>query len=163
MLRYRTQGFLAAGLGLAVAACSTPEIQTDLRPAGPPDVLAVLAQSQVDLTESAVYCRYVNGKLDPKAPAFVGDPLTGGAVMCPEDQADFAPAAGFNLGASNFGFGIRVMFDELLDGDAVETLDCDLDDDGATDVPLVCAGSFETTQPLSISCMSNVTRLPFGT
>src|SRR5262245_58064970 len=146
MLRYRTQGFLAAGLGLAAAACSDTEVKTDLRPAGNPDVLAVLSQSQVDLLEQAVYCRYVNGKLDPKAPTFVGNPLDGGSTVCPDDQADFAPE-----GASNFGFGIRVMFDELLNGDSVETLDCDLDDDGATDDPLICQGTLDATQPLSIS------------
>lgn len=149
MLRYRTQGLLAAGFGFAVAACSSPEIKTDLRPAGAPEVLSVLAQSQIDLIEDAVYCKYVNGTLDPKAPAFVGDPLTGGHVVCPPTEAEFEP-----LGASNFGFGIRVMFDELLNGDRVETLDCDLDDDGETDDPLVCQGSLDATQPLTITCMN---------
>jgi len=151
MLRYRTQGLLAAGLGF-VAACSSPEIKTDLRPAGPPDVLAVLSQSQVDLLEDAVYCRYVNGVLDAKAPGFVGNPLNGGSMVCPPTEAEFHAA-----GVSNFGFGLRIMFDELLNADRVETLDCDLTGpdgvpDGVTDDPLICAGSLASTQPLTITC-----------
>lgn len=148
MLRYRTQGLLAAGLGF-VAACSDAEVKTDLRPDGPPDVLALLSQSQVDLLEDAVYCRYVGDTLDPKAPAFVGNPLSGGSLVCPPTKAEFDAAA---PGASNFGFGLRIMFDELLNADRVETLDCDLDDDGVTDDPLICEGSLASTQPITITC-----------
>jgi|GEM_PF-6832991 len=146
MLRNRTQGILAAGLGLVVAACGSPEIKTNLRPEGPPDILAVLTQSQSDLLEDAVYCRYVNGVRDPKAPGLVSGPLSIGDV-CPATEAEFDP-----IGASNFGFAVRFMFDELLDGDRVETLDCDDDDDGVPNDPLICSGSFATTQPVSIAC-----------
>lgn len=145
MLRYRTQGILAVGLGFAAVACSDPEIRTDLRPDGPPEVLALLAQSQVDLGETAVFCKYDGETLDPKAPGFVGDPVTGGSVVCPPTRAEFTAG---NTGAPNFAFAIRVMFDELLEGDKVETLDCVTGDDGIE----ICSGSLATTQPLGITC-----------
>ncbi len=44
MLRYRTQGVLAAGLGLLITGCfSDPDLKTGLTPEGAPRVLAVLA------------------------------------------------------------------------------------------------------------------------
>lgn len=155
MSRYRSQGLLAVGLGLAATACSSPDLATDLRPAGPPDVLAVLTQNPLDLIESAVKCKYVGGKRDPKGPAFVGDPLTGGSMVCPEDEADFEgaqleprPLYTLNTAGQIIDtqvWGLRVMFDELLDPDKVETLECD-------DLTGICAGTLEETSPIKLTC-----------
>ena len=128
MLRYRTQGFLAVGLGLLAGGCfGDPELNTDLRPAGAPEVLAAMSVSNIDHVESPFTCRYVGSALDPKAPNIVA-----GSVLCPTDEADFSAASvdprtctTANCGDDAISWGIRVMFDELLDGDAVEALDCD--------------------------------------
>jgi len=155
MSRYRSQGLLAVGLGLAATACSSPDLATDLRPAGPPDVLAVLTQNPLDLSETAVKCKYVGGKRDPKGPGFVGDPVTGGAVVCPETEADFTaaqlePRPLYTLSATGAiidtqVWGVRVMFDELLDADKVETLECD-------ELTGICAGTFDETNPIKLTC-----------
>ena len=157
MSRYRTQGLLAVGLGLAAVACGEPELNTNLRPEGPPDVLAVLTQNPIDLIESAVYCKYVGGVRDPKGPGFVGDPLTGGSIVCPETEAEFT-ATRLEARVDGAGWGLRVMFDELLDPDRVETLEC-------TDVPdvgQICTGSLADTQPFTLSCGAMNTVVPYS-
>lgn len=138
MLRYRTQGPLAVGLGILAAGClSEPELKTNLRPEGNPEVLAVLT------AETAVFCKYVGGTLDEKGPGLVQ-----GVQICPQEAADFtAPAE-----LAPLGWDLRIVFDELLRGDAVETLDCDLDDDGVDDEPLICEGHINTTLPVDLRC-----------
>lgn len=160
MSRYRSQGLLAVGIGLAAAACGEPDLQTDLRPSGPPDVLAVMTQTPLAfalfdrLPEQPFYCKYVNGKLDEKAPTFVGDPITGGTVMCPEDEADFAPATLDPLMPDDVPFGVRVVFDELLNADLVETLECD-------EISNICSGTLAETQPVGIKCGPDNTEVPY--
>ncbi|MCC6623987.1 MAG: hypothetical protein IT385_22205 [Deltaproteobacteria bacterium] len=141
-------------LALTSAACQREDPPAaELRPEGPPDVLAVLAMSDGD--EEALWCRYVGGALDAHAPGVVEvDGVD--TVVCPPSAVDFEPAA-----ASSFGFGLRIMFDELLDADRVETLDCDLDDDGVDDDPLVCEGSLDDTRPLTITCGPGAARLDY--
>jgi hypothetical protein len=142
MLRYRTQGLLAVGLGLFAGGCfGEPDIRTDLRTEGPPDVLVGMGQSLpgINDVELPFYCRYVNGVRDEKTPGFVIDALLGSQVVCPDAEGDFQ---GTDLDAR--GFGVRIMFDELLDGDAVESLDCD--EEG------VCVGSLATTHPVNFTC-----------
>lgn len=176
MSRYVSQGLLAVGLGLAATACGEPEIRTDLRPEGPPDVLAVLVQSPLVLdfnpspqdpfvVEPAAYCKYVGGQLDPKAPTFVGDPIFGGDIICPDAEADFEAGTleprPLNTLAANgqiIGqqyWGIRVMFDELLQADRVETLDCE----DIPDVGEICSGSFAETNPVTLTCAG--TEMPY--
>lgn len=155
MSRYRSQGLLAVGLGLAAAACGDPDLNTDLRPAGAPEVLAVMYQNPLDLTESAVKCKYVDGKRDPKGPGFVGDPLTGGGVVCPEEEADFDaahldPRPLYTLNAAGAiidtqPWALRVMFDELLDADRVETLECN-------EISGICEGTLADTTPVGLKC-----------
>src|SRR5689334_19751984 len=125
MQRYRTQGLLAVGLGLAAAGCfGDTELQTDLRPEGNPDVLAGLARSEIDGTEAPFYCRYTGSTLDPKGPNIVQ-----GGEICPVTMSEFTPNTVDPRAApaDGIGWGVRFMFDELLDGDAVETLSCDSD------------------------------------
>jgi hypothetical protein len=140
MLRYRTQGLLAVGLGVFAGGCfGDPEIRTDLRTEGPPQILAAMGQSLVTALEFPFFCRYVNGAKDEKAPGYVIDYQLGSQVVCPDAAGDFQ-----STDLDPRGYGLRIMFDELLDADAVETLICE--DNG------VCAGSMATTQPVSVTC-----------
>lgn len=137
MLRYRTQGLLAAGLGLLLTGCfSDPDLKTGLRPEGSPEVLAVMAWDTAVRQEQPAFCLYdAAGVLDPKAPSLVQ-----GVQKCPEKQADFTPAE-----LEPLSWNIRTVFDELLDGDRAETLDCDPETD-------ICVGHIDTTLPFEISC-----------
>src|SRR5690349_5588328 len=121
MLRYRTQGALAVGLGILGTGClSEPDLKTNLRPEGPPEVLAVLAvDPAVTGHEGPAYCKYVGSTLDEKGPGLVQ-----GSTICPTEAADFEAEGLFPL-----AWDIRIVFDELLNGDAVEELICDVNGD----------------------------------
>lgn len=144
MLRYRTQGVLAVGLGILATGClSEPELKTNLRPEGPPEVLSVLAVDVVAHGEVAAYCKYVGTALDEKGPGLVQ-----GTQICPQVSTDFEAAELFPL-----GWEVRIVFDELLNGDAIEELDCDADGDGEQDDPITtCDGHIANTRPVSITC-----------
>jgi len=138
MLRYRTQGTLAVGLGILAAGClSEPDIKTNLRPEGDPEVLAVLTH------ETAIHCKYVGGTLDDKGPGFVQ-----GVQICPQEAADFVATSCETCIApaelAPLGWDLRIVFDELLQADAVETLECD--EDG------ICVGHINTTMPVDLRC-----------
>jgi hypothetical protein len=149
MLRYRTQGLLAVGLGLFAGGCfGDPDIRTDLRNEGPPDVLVGMGESLVTAEQLPFFCRYVNGVRDDKTPGFVIDAILGSQTVCPDEQGDFAATD-----VDPRGYGIRIMFDELLDGDAVETLDCD--EEG------ICVGSMATTQPVTFTCGATNTAVDY--
>lgn len=132
-------------MGIVTLGCDGGAGSAELRPEGPPDVLAILAEPHPAPeipTMVPLHCRYVSGILDYLAPREVD-----GVQVCPPTEAELSP----DLGAEPLGFAIRIVFDELLAGDAVETLDCDLDDDGVDDEPLVCTGALDTA--LSITCV----------
>ncbi|KAB2907520.1 MAG: hypothetical protein F9K40_04945 [Kofleriaceae bacterium] len=149
MLRYRTQGLLAVGLGVFAGGCfGDPEIRTDLRTEGPPQILAAMSQSLVTAIELPFFCRYVGGVKDEKAPGFVIDYQLGNQLVCPDDPSEFVATD-----MDPRGYGLRVMFDELLDGDAVETLICE--DNG------VCAGSLLDTQPVTVTCGASNTPVAY--
>jgi len=152
MLRYRTHGTLAVGLGfLAVGCLSEPEIKTNLRPEGPPEILAVLATDAIN-GELASFCKYDGAALDEKAPGLVQ-----GVTVCPDLPADFEAAELLPLvvqtAGGPVGWGVRLVFDELLDPDAVEDLICDADGDGMEDNPITtCIGTIANTQPVTLTC-----------
>lgn len=149
MLRYRTQGLLAVGLGVFAGGCfGDPEIKTDLRTEGPPQILAAMSQSLVTALEFPFFCRYVNGVRDEKAPGYVIDYQLGSQVVCPDDPGEFA-ATDMDPRA----YGLRVMFDELLDADRVETLICEEED--------VCSGSLLETQPVTFTCGAGNTAVDY--
>jgi hypothetical protein len=154
MLRYRTQGLLAVGLALLAGGCfGEPEIRTNLRPEGPPEVLAVMAIDPYPTkAELPAFCRYVNGVLDEKGPganamnAQLG--FLGVGDACPDAEADFTPYQ-----MEPLGWDLRIMFDELLDGDSVENLICDADGDGLEDDPITtCIGTIVDTHPVTLTC-----------
>src|SRR3954463_8940188 len=102
----RTHGVVAATLGVLVAgACSDPTQGTDLRPEGPPDVLAVLVATDAasQLAETATYCRAD----DAKRPGLVGLPDFTTSQICPDDGTDAEMVAD----AYPDGWYVRVMFD----------------------------------------------------
>lgn len=132
---------------MLIAGCFTdPDLKTNLRPEGPPEVLAILALDFETGGEAATFCKYVGGVLDEKGPGLVQ-----GTTICENKEADFVAAE-----LPPLGWGLRVVFDELLDGDAVETLDCDEDDDGVPNDPFVCDGHIDTTNPVQIVCGATV-------
>jgi hypothetical protein len=148
MFVIRTHGVVAATLGvLGLGACTDPEQNTDLRPAGPPDVLAVLVMTDAagQLVEQATYCR----PNDEKRPSLVGLPDFTTQQVCPADGAAVTDAV---TGAYPDGWYVRIMFDELLDP-RVETLTEVLDAD--TGEPTgTFTGSIASTRPVTLQCES---------
>lgn len=129
---------------LAVAACDEPEANTDLRPEGPPDVLAVLVfNDPIDgVIESATYCK----PGDRKRPDFIGIPAFGlGTTVCPEGGA----AVSELTDAYPNGWYVRIMFDELLDPDVEELVEIIGSDGQPTDTFI---GTIKNTQPVTLQC-----------
>lgn len=152
MLRYRTQGVLAAGLGLLITGCfSDPDLKTGLTPEGAPRVLAVLATDNNTGAEPPAFCRYDSaGNLDPKGPSLVQ-----GFIICPDTKAEFDMTGPAEL--EPLAWNVRTMFDELLNGDKVETLlDTEPDAQGnpkpCTADSDTCDGHIDTTLPFDVSC-----------
>jgi hypothetical protein len=147
----KTQGVLAAGVAsIALAACSDPTLLTDLRPEGPPEVLTVMTLTDLPspnggfLAENSVFCAD-----DEKAPTFIGAPDFSVIQLCPEPGGDSLPPP---RGANPLGFYARVVFDELLDGDAVETLTDSETGGPCTETSLTCDGHINTTMPVILRC-----------
>src|SRR5688572_4834156 len=97
---------------LAIGACDDPEADTDLRPSGPPEILAVLvfndstAQGFLGV-EMGTYCK----PNDPKRPGKVGIPILGLAPeVCPVDGSEPPILSDADPDA----WYVRIMFDELL-------------------------------------------------
>ena len=140
------RGALVATAVFAAGACSDPTQNTDLRPDGPPEVLAVLVMNDPagHLVESATYCK----ENDAKRPNIVGLPDFTTQTICDDDMSKPAPMV---TNAYADGWYIRVMFDELLDPD-VEELEEIEDDTGAG------TGTFEghiaNTHPVKLECES---------
>src|SRR6478609_3060896 len=137
----RTHGVVATTLSvLALGACANPEQNTDLRPEGPPDVLAVLVMTDAasHLSEHATFCR----PNDPKRPSLVGLPDATTFQICPADGAAVTDAV---TNAYPDGWYVRVMFDELLDP-AVEELVA-IDDETSS-------GTIANTHPVRLQCQN---------
>ncbi len=155
MLRYRTQGVLAAGLGLLITGCfSDPDLKTGLTPEGAPRVLAVLATDNNTGAEPPAFCRYdAAGNLDPKGPSLVQ-----GFIICPDTKAEFDMDGPAEL--EPLAWNIRTMFDELLNGEKVETLvdsepNAQGDPQPCTADSVTCDGHIDTTLPFDVSCGGN--------
>ncbi len=142
--RLKTQGAVVTTVAsLALSACSDPTARTDLRPEGPPDVLAVLVLNDalVGLVESAAYCK----QGDEKRPSLVGLPDFTTQQICPEDLS-VAPAPLTN--AAPELWYVRIMFDELLDGN-IEELVPVVENGQETGV---FDGTLRNTQPVELQC-----------
>lgn len=145
----RTHGVVAATLGvlgLGLGACSDPAQNTDLRPEGPPDVLAVLVLTDAasQLVETATYCK----TNDDKRPSQVGLPDFTTQQVCPVDLGEGASEV---KNAYPDGWYVRIMFDELLDPSVEELVEV-LDDNGeGTDT---YTGTIANTHPVTLKCES---------
>jgi len=137
--RLKTQGavsLVAMMTSLAAAsalgACTDPVNNTDLRPAGDPEVLAVLVMDDTDenLFERATFCK--TG--DVKRPSIVGLPDFTTRQVCSDDLTNGAGITGVDAqGNPTFMAATvddaiptfwytRIMFDELLDPTVEELL-----------------------------------------
>jgi len=146
---HRTRGVAAAALGVLVGlgACSDPELNTDLRPEGPPDVLAVLVMSDAagQIHETATYCK----PNDPLRPTLVGLPDFTTEQVCP-DTGEVSPAED----AYPDGWYVRIMFDELLDP-SIEELSPILDEETGEETGNF-SGSLASAHPVELQCRSVV-------
>src|SRR5437879_2029667 len=116
MFVHRTHGVALAAAGvLAIGGCTDPTQRTDLRPDGPPEVLAVLVMNDAagQLLESATFCK--TG--DEKRPGLVGLPDFSSHQICDDDLSKPAPEV---TDALPEGWYVRIMFDELLNPDVEE-------------------------------------------
>lgn len=141
-MRYGAPGLCLLSGALALGACSDPKLSTDLRPAGPPDVLTVLVSDDPGgFDELPTYCK-LN---DDKRPGFVA--VFGGDV-CPTDDLNTAVPEVDT--ANPLNPYIRIQFDELLDP-SFEVLTELLDPD--TMAPLgQYSGSIKASKPVTLTC-----------
>jgi hypothetical protein len=170
----RAQGTLALAVGsLAAAACGgRPDLRTDLRPEGPPEVLAVMVLTDQFSAgggvpdEEATFCKIDGGSPDPKSPGIIGQPDFSVTQICPETAAEvtngFAHFMGGEVATVAMvdnanppalgGFHFRIVFDELLDVN-VETL-LDSETGGPCDpvTSRTCDGHINTTLPVDVQC-----------
>lgn len=137
----RTQGHLAATACMLVfGACSDPEQRSDLRPAGPPEVLTVLVSNDAELhgiEEGATFCK----PNDDKRPGLVPAHPNGPTQVCPDDLDEEVTEV---TDAAPLGWYVRIQFDELLDPDIEELLPI-------PDSELL-KGSLAKSQPVTIVC-----------
>jgi len=162
--RWGRYGTIAASCALAVGACGTPDLYSDLRPDGPPEVLTVSVNAPDNRDgfaggggslEQVTFCKTQGpndgaaGAGDSKRPDQVILSDESALEMCPTDptkpvdeRTDALPEAWF----------VRVQFDELLDA-SIEDLVPDTDDTGAPTGTYT--GTLMNTQPVTLKCESS--------
>src|ERR1051326_15101 len=134
MFVHRTHGVVVAVGALVLGACTDPTQRTDLRPDGPPEVLAVLVMNDAaaNLLESATFCKTKapnDGSAntgDEKRPGLVGLPDFSSHQICPDDLTKGVDEL---TDAAPQGWYVRLMFDELLNPDIEDLIPID-DDNG---------------------------------
>jgi hypothetical protein len=141
------RGVLVATAVFAAGACDDPAQNTDLRPDGPPEVLAVLVMNDAagHLRETATYC----APNDAKRPTLVGLPDFTTTQIC---DPEAAVPADMVTDAYPDGWYIRVMFDELLDPD-VEELE-EIKDPETGEPTGTYYGTLANTKPVKLECES---------
>src|SRR3954453_4524894 len=139
MLDYRSTVVAAGAVMSTLLGCGDPDLPTDLRTSGPPNVTAVLVMSDLETgidpdsekagvldryLEEATFCR-LN---DDKRPRLIG--LQDGRTpeVCPDDLTMKAMNDGVAAGAPPVWF-VRIVFDKLLDP-SIEDLEPVLDQSG---------------------------------
>lgn len=145
LMRLHLRGAFVASVVLV--GCGIPEQNTDLRPEGPPEVLAVLVGTDpsAQLAESATYCA-ANDKLRPTS---VGLPDFSFVQICDDDPA---VEASMVTNAYPDGWYVRVMFDELLDPSVEELVEIEDPDTGEPTGTFY--GTLANTQPVTLQCES---------
>jgi len=157
MLDYRST-LVAAGafMGTLFVGCGDPDLPTDLRTSGPPNVTAVTVMTDLKtaidpdgplerFVEDATFCR-LN---DDKRPGLVGlDAESTTLQVCPVDLAMKAMDEGVAPAAPPAWF-LRIVFDKLLDP-SIEDLEPVLDESG---MPTgMVFGTLKNTQPVTLRC-----------
>jgi hypothetical protein len=143
----RARGVVWATSGvLALVGCTDPAQKTDLRPAGPPEVLSVLLMNDAagNLAEGATFCK----PGDAFRPGLVNTPDGVGHQVCPDDTSMGVDEL---ADANPSNWYVRVMFDELLDP-TIEDLVPILDDTGMDTGTVM--GTLANTQPFTLQCQS---------
>lgn len=158
MLDYRTTVAATLFTGAVLVGCSEPDLRTNLRTSGPPNVTTVTVMSDEEteldpspqgigrIVETATYCRIG----DNKRPGIVGLPDIRTITVCPLDLSKPADEAG-KAEAVPPAWWVRVVFDKLLDP-KVEDLVPVLDSNG---IQTGTVGSFRgpnMTQPVTLQC-----------
>lgn len=142
----RSQGHLAVtACVLGVGACSAPTEHTDLRPAGPPEILVVLASddaSGAGVTETATACK-LN---DNKRPGLIPANPNGPDQVCPDDLTMGVDEVTDTVPVNWY---VRIMFDELLNPN-IETLVADTDAQG--NATGTSHGTLANSLPVTITC-----------
>lgn len=143
--RLKTQGAVVTAVAtLALGACTDPTARTDLRPEGPPEVLAVLVLNDAlgGLVESATFCK----PNDEKRPGLVGLPDFTTSQICPDELGESVDKI---ENAAPQGWYVRFIFDELLDP-SVEDLIPVLDENNLETG--VFTGTISKTKPVTLQC-----------
>ena len=160
MLDYRfTIAAAGAFMGTWLVGCGDPDLPTDLRTNGPPNVTAVMVMSDLETAidpdsekvgvidrylEDATYCR-LN---DDKRPRLIGLQDGRTTTVCPEDLTMKAMSDGVAAGAPPLWF-VRIVFDRLLDP-SIEDLAPVLDQNGMPTGQSF--GTLKRTQPVTLKC-----------
>jgi hypothetical protein len=159
MRSFRTASrLLATALLTLGAACSDPELASDLQPEGDPHVVEVNVYSEGSvfgltdpsgfgllLGEAATFCRQgtefkVNSNYCPEARDEIGAPIRGEREVAP--LMDVVPYSQ-QFGSATF-WHVRIIFDELLDPDIEDPI---MDDMGN-----IVAWTIAETQPVELTC-----------
>ncbi|HEX3479319.1 MAG TPA: hypothetical protein VHT91_30050 [Kofleriaceae bacterium] len=160
MLDYRfTIAAAGAFMGTWLVGCGDPDLPTDLRTNGPPNVTAVMVMSDLETAidpdsekvgaldrylEDATFCRLD----DDKRPRLIGLQDGRTTEVCPDDLKLKAVDDGVAPGAPPDWF-VRIVFDRLLDP-SIEDLDPVLDPNGMPNGQFV--GTLKRTQPVTLTC-----------
>ena len=159
MLGYRPTIVAAGAVLSALLGCGDPDLPTDLRTSGPPNVTAVLVMSDVETgidpdsqkagaldryLETATFCRLK----DDKRPRLVGLQDGRTTEVCPDDLTLKATDDGVAAGAPPVWF-VRIVFDKLLDPN-IEDLEPVLDQNGMPTGGVF--GTLRNTQPVALRC-----------
>jgi hypothetical protein len=163
MSGYRPQGLLAIGVAVGLSACSDPTLNTDLRPEGPPEVTTAMVMTDIISStpggdvpiEHAVAC--ADG--DEERPTWIGLPNQDIIKVCPDDETPDSNPTLEVTNADPLIWQVRVVFDELLDGDDIETLTDAMG--GSCDEGELCVGHIAAADPFSIDCGGTATNVAY--
>jgi hypothetical protein len=146
-------------MGTWLVGCGDPDLPTDLRTNGPPNVTAVMVMSDLETAidpesekagpldrylEDATYCRLD----DDKRPRLIGLQDGRTTEVCPDDLKLKAIDDGVATGAPPLWF-VRIVFDRLLDP-SIEDLEPVLGPDGMPNGQHF--GTLKRTQPVTLKC-----------
>ena len=159
MLVYRSTIAAAIVAGALLPACADPDLPTDLKKSGPPDVTTVTVMSDLTISvdpgigvlagfeETATFCTTDKGFVS-KRPGLVGTPDFRTFQICPDDPAMAAPDTGAVEAAPSAWF-VRIVFDELLDPSVEDLLPVD-----PSNPMSAIFGTIRNTQPVTLRCQN---------